>query len=125
MATRPGMAEYMRDRRATRRKEMLALLGGVCVRCGTTEELEFDHIDPATKKFTIASGLDGNWDVLLLEVRKCQLLCASCHAQKSIENGDINIVPHGGGACGKYRCQCEPCRARKAEYMKAYGHPNR
>jgi len=37
------------------------MLGGRCVRCGATEDLEFDHIDPSTKRFTISGGLSKAW----------------------------------------------------------------
>ena len=36
--------------RDERRKILIERLGGKCVKCGTTENLQFDHIDPNTKK---------------------------------------------------------------------------
>jgi hypothetical protein len=41
--------------KAARRKRLIEMLGGKCARCGSAESLEFDHIDPSTKKFTISS----------------------------------------------------------------------
>jgi 5-methylcytosine-specific restriction endonuclease McrA len=55
------------------------------VDAGATEGLEFDHIDPSTKEFTI-SGLSRAWDVLVTEAAKCQLLCRPCHVAKGAED---------------------------------------
>lgn len=54
-----------------------------CVRCGIDDirVLEFDHINPATKSFSIARGIASglSWDRLTVEIAKCQILCANCH----------------------------------------------
>jgi 5-methylcytosine-specific restriction endonuclease McrA len=42
------MRTYIKARRKVRRARLIELLGGQCVRCGSTDELEFDHIDPET-----------------------------------------------------------------------------
>jgi len=36
--------------------EALDILGGKCIKCGSLENLEFDHIDPSSKLFTISKG---------------------------------------------------------------------
>ena len=41
---------YQRNRYKRNRNEAVAKLGGKCVVCETTGQLEFDHIDPATKE---------------------------------------------------------------------------
>ena len=41
--------EYQREWYAARRVKGVAHLGGKCAQCGTTDDLEIDHIDPATK----------------------------------------------------------------------------
>ena len=38
------MRTYIMARRKVRRARLIELLGGRCVRCGSTDELEFDHI---------------------------------------------------------------------------------
>jgi 5-methylcytosine-specific restriction endonuclease McrA len=54
-----------------------------CQRCGYREHpvaLEFDHIDPLTKKYSIGSQLMSmSWKSLHEEISKCQVLCANCH----------------------------------------------
>lgn len=62
---------------------MLEYLGGECVQCGSKENLEFDHIDPKTKSFSITRKWNRRWEVLKLELDKCQLLCKDCHLTKT------------------------------------------
>lgn len=115
-------AEQRRIRARTRyraRKALaLEILGGKCVRCGSADQLEFDHIDPATKSFTITHRMLLGWGRVLAELAKCQLLCDSCHIAKTIEDGP----PHNKRAEVVHRhittytdgCRCEPCRLAKA-----------
>lgn len=60
-----------------------------CARCGTSDArvLEFDHIDPATKSFSIARGIAStlSWERILVEIAKCQILCANCHKIKTAQ----------------------------------------
>lgn len=74
---------YQRQRWLQRRKELIALLGGKCVQCGATENLEFDHIDPATKSFSIGSRTTASKERMMAEIKKCQLLCHACHEKKT------------------------------------------
>lgn len=43
--------------------------------------LEFDHIEPSLKKFTISQAvrLGYDWERTLEEIKKCRILCANCH----------------------------------------------
>lgn len=75
-----------------KRQKALDFLGGKCVECGSTEDLHFDHIDPKTKVFTISRSLNRRWEVLQVELEKCQLLCAPHHRDKTKRN-----VEHAGG----------------------------
>jgi len=90
---------YDKGRYQILRNRLLALLGGVCVRCGTDQNLEFDHRDPKSKKFTIMAKWNNYTnEELYKEIEKCQLLCKKHHIEKTRE--DIG-VPHGGGVSGK------------------------
>lgn len=54
-----------------------------CVDCGETNilTLEFDHVDPSLKKYSVSwimcQGL--SLDKLKEEVNKCEIRCANCH----------------------------------------------
>lgn len=86
--------EYKReyDRRwiAARRKRCIELLGAQCVRCGSTENLEVDHINPVTKDPKLRKTGDcrggmwsWSWERIEAELTKCQVLCRECHKKKS------------------------------------------
>jgi hypothetical protein len=61
-----------------------------CQACGYNEHpvaLEFDHIDPSTKKFSIGSQLMSmSWKAIHDEIAKCQVLCANCHQIRTHDN---------------------------------------
>lgn len=52
-----------------------------CVKCGENRPwvIQFHHIDPSTKKFTIGSGHTYSKDSLREEALKCVCLCSNCH----------------------------------------------
>lgn len=63
---------------------------GPCQHCGSTENLEVDHIDPSTKDPRLRgwSGGTGNYwrwkkKDREAELAKCQVLCYSCHKKKT------------------------------------------
>ena len=59
--------------------------GGKCSLCGYSKcisALEFHHIDPEQKDFSISR--DGNtrsWEKVKLELDKCILVCSNCHRE--------------------------------------------
>ena len=65
-------------------------LGGKCVKCGTTENLQFDHIHPKDKLFAITRQLlMSDRKKFQEELDKCQLLCIDCHIEKTRLNGEF------------------------------------
>ena len=83
------LVEDQRRIRDERRTILRNRLGGKCIRCGSIENLEFDHIIKENKSFTIGSSLTCfSIEELILEADKCQLLCRPCHIEKSTEEGD-------------------------------------
>lgn len=119
--------ELRRQRRTERKAMAIMLLGGKCVECGSTERLEFDHIknDRNGLSNLISQMFTSKMDRLLKELEKCQLLCKSCHIQKSIVDNGKQVSNHG--MLSMYmnkRCRCEDCRAAHAahhrEYMRKY-----
>lgn len=103
-------------------------LGSECVGCGSTENLEFDHVDPESKTVDISAAIrDGwGWSRICTELDKCQLLCADCHSTKTSTHGDgarfgsdnHRWVPARHGACKMYAkgCRCTKCRLWKKQY---------
>ena len=108
---------YDSTRYQTAKRKLQGYLGDRCAECGSDESLEFDHIDPATKEFSIMSRWNSPLEALCAELDKCQLLCAECHLEKSRRDKSVG---HGEGKTGKRNCRCAACLSRKAEYMREY-----
>lgn len=106
---------YNRERYRTFRKKWIEDLGGKCVQCGSTDDLEIDHIDRTTKSFDISR--ENSIPKAAQELTKCQLLCKICHKKKSIAESSVE---HGGGVSGKRNCKCRPCVDKKNEYMREW-----
>ena len=78
------------------RRQCIDKLGGKCIECGVTENLQFDHINPLEKSFAISETLhfspkmkkDVKFDE---ELNKCQLLCPTCHLEKT-KNDFLNGI---------------------------------
>ena len=75
--------EHKREQNKKRRAHCREYLGGKCVVCGTTHNLQFDHIKREGKKYEISTKLTNKWDNLKEELDKCQLLCVPCHLEKT------------------------------------------
>ncbi len=111
--------EYMRKYQSQwiqkRRKEYLA--GKACVNCGSLERLEIDHIDPKQK----VSHRVWSWSESrrIIELQKCQILCHSCHKEKTrssypgLIHGTTNAYDH-------YGCRCQLCRRAVADSRADY-----
>lgn len=63
------------------------LLDHPCVFCGELDIrcLDFDHIDPKTKKYPISRLLSSGrtWPAIMREIKKCRVLCANCHRKRT------------------------------------------
>lgn len=94
--------KYQKERYLREKGELIKKLGGKCVMCGSTKELEFDHKNRSEKSFAITSKLHSK--ALDSELRKCQLLCHSCHLKKTYEDlGWNNYSDIPKEERGKYR----------------------
>lgn len=118
---------YYKEWSDARRQRAIEYLGSICVRCGSNERLEFDHINGKDKSYPIAKNLNRRWEVLILELNKCQLLCRPCHLAKSKENDEtgggqnkLEEFPHGTHTGYTMGCREECCRAARREYRRNY-----
>lgn len=56
-----------------------------CSDCGFNEHpsvLHFHHLNKKKKLFGIGRGLTRPMSVIMEEIKKCEVLCANCHAMK-------------------------------------------
>lgn len=112
--------QYQREWLARRRSEWFE--GKFCVECGSTEELELDHIDPTKKVTHVIWG----WSRKRrdAELAKCQVLCHSCHVKKTHRQLEIT---HGYGVAGHGKkrmysngCRCDACTAANTAAARRY-----
>ncbi len=94
-ANRDRVNAGIKARKEEKKEYLVEMLGGSCVGCGTTESLQFDHIDRKTKSFTIGKKMGYSLEYLIPEAKKCQLLCKECHKIKTTINHDMNELADG------------------------------
>jgi hypothetical protein len=79
----------------SRRKKKAALIeykGNKCFVCGYNkciQALQFHHLEPNKKEFTISNSGTMKFEVLKDEADKCILVCSNCHVE--IHFGLIDI----------------------------------
>lgn len=120
-----------------RKIHLIKLLGGCCENCGYDKNisaLEFNHIDPSTKNFSIDSRHISNLklDALYEELNKCNLLCANCHREyhnpeldKKNLNYDCDLKKVGKPKCvgcdkeiSYGNLHCKKCAAKKRQTVE-------
>lgn len=102
-----------------------------CVDCGEQDliVLDFDHLPEHEKHFEVSRAVTAStrsWQSIEREIAKCEVVCANCHRRRTARRGnhrkhrhaigesvgtktvpDPNRrIPHGGGAKGRYECDC-------------------
>lgn len=99
-------------------------MGGVCNKCNSSDHLEVDHIDPATK----VNSRIWSWSHARIreELAKCQLLCYACHKKKSIDTQSFIIKNdvHSHNRYVHYGCRCLTCKTDHARVNAKYRKKN-
>jgi DNA-binding transcriptional ArsR family regulator len=88
-------AEAVSRYRRRVKQRLIDRAGGACAICGYKKfagALEFHHLDPASKRFTLSRhGVTRAYAEVKAEADKCVLLCGNCHAE--VEAGVTNLPP--------------------------------
>lgn len=120
------MKEYMMERYYKRRELAIEKLGGKCVKCGSTDKLEVDHIDRTVKELSFERMTMVSMERFLAELAKCQLLCDPCHGDKTLAERGFKKAIGTHGTLSSYRyCKCDLCKGAMKEWRKNYQRPSR
>ena len=75
------------------KERLISVFDDKCAICGYNKchsALEFHHINPELKNFTISQNTSKGWQTLLEEAKKCVLVCSNCH--REIHEGLIDLA---------------------------------
>jgi hypothetical protein len=93
---RQNQNNYIKQRRAAQKALIneWKLAQGQCADCGwqitphNLPAIHCDHIDPTHKRYSISEQAGSiPFDLLHIELNKCQARCANCHALRSRDEG--------------------------------------
>lgn len=109
-------AEFQRQWMADRRRQYIEKFGGMCIRCLSSESLEFHHRNREEK----TSHRVWSWQPSRIEeeLSKCDLLCHSCHMEET--RAQIRSRPHVHGTEFAYTrrgCRCAPCSKAHSNFL--------
>lgn len=88
-------SEAVKKWRKTTKDRIVKAFGGSCAMCGYNrchESLDLHHIDPNTKDFSMGSirANPKNWALIVMELRKCALICRNCHGEV---HAGLSVIP--------------------------------
>lgn len=90
-------SQRVQEWRKRAKERLITIHGGQCCSCEykkCSKALEFHHIDPLEKDFSISNiGITMAFEKMVTETRKCILLCANCH--REVHDGllDVKMLP--------------------------------
>lgn len=114
-------------------------MGGSCVICGynkCTGSMALHHLDPSKKDFALGAlrANPKNWNLLVVEIRKCVLVCNNCHGEIHFGNAIVPnnaprfnekfadyknlLVEEGGTKITEKFSPCPICKNLKLDYKK-------
>jgi hypothetical protein len=115
--------KYQREWMRSRRQEWVQE-NGPCRHCGTWEQLEVDHINPALKTMHTGSIWSRTLEARQKELDNCQVLCKSCHLKKTIAERPKPV--HGSITMyDDYKCRCDLCREIKRKTQMKLRNPKK
>lgn len=108
------LRNYQREWLKARRDKWIEE-NGPCQKCGSTTNLEIDHIDRTQKKINVSQIWSRKEEVREAELAKCQVLCHDCHLDKTISELSKPSAHGKRNTYSKYGCRCDPCKEAKRE----------
>jgi len=118
------------------KERIVESMGGKCVCCGydyCNDALDLHHLDPTEKEFCFGS-IKANcksWAKIVVELRKCILLCSRCHREihsnmrqipKNPKRFDENYINYTNNNRKHKKSYCPICGKEKEEFNKTCSH---
>lgn len=98
----PGQKSKKNDRqiesRATRISKYAELKSAPCTDCGVSfppECMDFDHVGDSKTNRVSQLIWNGNWQAVLDEIAKCELVCSNCHRIRTKNRGKAGWLNPG------------------------------
>lgn len=85
--------QNVKDYRQRLKDRLIYIMGEKCCICGYNKNnsaLEFHHLNPTQKDFTLGQNPNISFAKANEEIKKCILVCANCH--REIHSGLINVT---------------------------------
>lgn len=118
--------EYVKNSRHNLKRRLLYSMGNQCAICGynkCSSALEFHHLNPTDKDFTLGTNANIAFEKALKEVQKCILVCANCH--REIHEGLIDsnnlISSYDENKAQEMLQEIEDIKTKKLHYCKKCG----
>jgi len=86
---------HTKRRRYALKAKCVSIKGGKCIKCGYNrcdKGMCFHHIDCETKMFEMTNIHYKKWSEIITELKKCILLCHTCHIELHENMWDINSI---------------------------------
>ena len=115
----------VKNSRTRLKKRAVYVMGGKCQVCGydrCLQALDFHHINPDEKAFTIQENCNRSWETVSAEIKKCALLCSNCH--RELHNGLIEEIltsPYDEEKALEISRLIEDLKTHKVNYCKECG----
>lgn len=79
-------SDHVKKWRSATKERIVESMGGKCQICGYSkcaQSLDLHHKNPAEKEFGMGSirGNPKSWVKIVIELRKCALICRNCHGE--------------------------------------------
>lgn len=127
-------SEKVKRWRKSSKARIVEAMGGKCVVCGYNkchDSLSLHHLDPSKKDFGFG-GIRANpkkWTDLVIELRKCILVCSNCHfelhagvtlvpSDASSFNEDFATYNKIESSFNELLTACPVCNKLKPEFLK-------
>lgn len=110
--------KYLKERSERLLAECKDALGNKCLRCGSSNNLQFHHRDPDSKEFEVSKARSVSAERLKTELEKCDLLCAECHR-------NVHAAKHGSWRKYQNGCRCDECRLSHNLRLRDYRRKKR